>query len=117
MNCPRPQVNLIPLAPLVAATTTLAACTVPSALLLEFAGDYHNTTSVADLDGDGDLDVLLHNRRHEAEFTAFAVATFWLHQGDAGFTGQRSANSTILPGWTARLGDIDACLLYTSRCV
>jgi hypothetical protein len=99
---------LIPLALLVVAATTLAACTLPYALLLEFAGDYHNTTSVADLDGDGDLDVLLHNRRHEAEFTAFAVATFWLNQGDAGFTGRRSVASTILPGWAAQLGDIDA---------
>jgi hypothetical protein len=30
-------------------------------------GPYHNSTSVVDLDGDGDLDVVLNNLRHETE--------------------------------------------------
>jgi hypothetical protein len=32
---------------------------------------FYGATDLADLDGDGDLDVLLHNVRQEAEFTAF----------------------------------------------
>ncbi|MEJ2304564.1 MAG: hypothetical protein P8Y14_23810, partial [Anaerolineales bacterium] len=34
---------------------------------IDGCGPYHNTTSVADLDGDGDLDVVLNNLRHEAD--------------------------------------------------
>ena len=38
---------------------------------LDNQGTFHNTTDSADFDGDGDLDVLLHNVRTESEFTAF----------------------------------------------
>jgi hypothetical protein len=48
-------------------------------------GTYHNTTDLADLDGDGDLDVILHNVRTESEFTAFGGATLWFNQGDGQF--------------------------------
>jgi hypothetical protein len=44
-------------------------------------GTYHNITGLGDLDGDGDLDVVLHNVRNESEFTAFASTTLWINQG------------------------------------
>ena len=49
-------------------------------------GTYTNTAAPADLDGDGDLDVVLHNVRQEAEFTAFSQTTLWINQGEGKFT-------------------------------
>jgi hypothetical protein len=50
-------------------------------ITLDRRGTFHNTAGLDDLDGDGDLDVFLHNIRNESEFTAFSVATLWLNQG------------------------------------
>jgi hypothetical protein len=52
-------------------------------------GPYHNSTSVVDLDGDGDLDVVLSNLRHETETIIWAGATLWINQGGGEFTPRR----------------------------
>jgi hypothetical protein len=71
-------------------------------------GTFHNTTDLADLDGDGDLDVILHNVRSESEFTAFGVTTLWINQGDGRFVATRHLESIgAQPGWASAAGDMD----------
>jgi len=67
-------------------------------------GTFHNTTDLADLDGDGDLDVILHNVRTESEFTAFGGATLWINQGDGQFVARRLEEGG---GWASAAGDVD----------
>ena len=85
----------------------LAACTAPLALLLDSMGDFHATVDLADLDGDGDLDAVVHNVRNEAEFTAFSVTSLWFNDGAGNFTAHRIDSLPDGPGWAARAGDID----------
>jgi hypothetical protein len=71
-------------------------------------GTYHNTTDLADLDGDGDLDVVLHNLRNESEFTAFSVTTLWTNQGNGRFVARRLEGAEGEGGgWAAAAGDMD----------
>ena len=58
-------------------------------VMIDSSGTFHNVTDVADLDSDGDLDVVMHNVRTESEFTAFSVLTLWFNQGDGQFRAQR----------------------------
>jgi len=52
---------------------------------LDNRGTFHNTTDLADLDSDGDLDVILVNVRSESESVAFHQITFWFNQGNGRF--------------------------------
>ena len=70
-------------------------------------GTFHNVTDLADLDGDGDLDVILHNVRTESEFTAFGVTTLWLNQGDGRFVARRLEDAQGESGWDSAAGDVD----------
>jgi FG-GAP-like repeat len=56
---------------------------------IDGCGPYHNRASVADLDGDGDLDVVLSNLRHETETIVWAGATLWINQGGGKFAPRR----------------------------
>jgi hypothetical protein len=77
-------------------------------VMSEKLGTFHNTTDLADLDGDGDLDVILHNVRSEGEFTAFGVTTLWINQGDGLFVAARHLESIgAEPGWASAAGDMD----------
>jgi len=67
-------------------------------------GTFHNTTGLADLDGDGDLDVILHNVRNEAEFTVFSVTTLWINRGDGQFVARRLEEES---GLASAAGDVD----------
>jgi hypothetical protein len=70
---------------------------------LDGCGPYHNTTSVADLDADGDLDVVLSNLRHESETITWAGATLWINQG----AGQFTPENPKLGGPSTVAGDLD----------
>ncbi|MGD8402667.1 MAG: VCBS repeat-containing protein [Anaerolineales bacterium] len=78
---------------------------------IDSSGTFHNVTDVADLDGDGDLDVVMHNVRNESEFTAFSVLTLWFNLGDGQFNAQRLGDEHFGvgygPGWASAAGDVD----------
>jgi len=74
---------------------------------LDRRGTFHNTADLADLDGDGDLDVILHNVRNESEFTAFAVTTLWFNQGNGQFVARRLEGAQGESGWDSAAGDVD----------
>jgi hypothetical protein len=70
---------------------------------LDGCGPYQNTTSVVDLDNDGDLDVVLSNLRHESETIIWAGPTLWINQGGGKFTSRR----VDMGGPSTAAGDID----------
>ena len=73
---------------------------------LDLRGTFHNTADLADLDGDGDLDVILHNLRNESETVAFSQTTLWINQGG----GQFSPRFLKFPPYlylSAAAGDVD----------
>lgn len=76
-------------------------------VMTDSTGTFHAATAVADLDGDGDLDVLLHNVRQEADFTAFSVATLWFNEGEGQFTARQVEQDTHGGGWASAAGDVD----------
>lgn len=71
-------------------------------------GTFYSATDVADLDGDGDLDVLLHNVRQESEFTAFGGATPWFNESSGEFVARGLEYSSEGGGWASAAGDVDA---------
>lgn len=70
---------------------------------LDGCGPYYNTASAADLDGDGDLDVVLSNLRHENEIIVWAGSTFWINQGGSRFTPRKVEPD----GSSATAGDLN----------
>jgi hypothetical protein len=76
---------------------------------IDGCGPYHNRASAADLDGDGDLDVVLSNLRHETETIVWAGATLWINQGGGKFapTGGDFGGPYSTAGDVDGDGDID----------
>lgn len=70
---------------------------------IDGCGPYHSTTSLADLDGDGDLDVLLSGLRHESETTFWAGSVLWTNQGGGKFIPR----AVDYGGPSAAVGDVD----------
>jgi hypothetical protein len=74
-------------------------------------GTFHNVSDLADLDGDGDLDVVMHNVRTESEFTAFGGPSLWINQGGGQFVARRLGDDQWGTGWgggwASAAGDVD----------
>ena len=73
---------------------------------LEYRGTFYNAADAADLDGDGDLDVVLHNVGAESESAAFSQTTLWINEGQ----GKFSPRQLDLPPYlylSAAGGDVD----------
>ncbi len=70
----------------------------------ESGGTFRSTITLADLDGDGDQDVILGQTRWETESGSFAGITLWFNQGG----GQFVPDDQELPGgFSAAAADID----------
>jgi hypothetical protein len=70
---------------------------------IDGCGPYHYTTNVADLDGDGDPDVLLSGLRHETQTIFWAGSILWTNQGGGEFTPR----GVDYGGSSAAVGDVD----------
>jgi hypothetical protein len=71
-------------------------------IVTDRTGTYFMKAEVADLNGDGYLDVLQHGMRKESETTAFSGTILWWNQGNGRFTMER-----LEGGWDAAVGDLD----------
>jgi hypothetical protein len=77
-------------------------------LNLDNQGTFYVSASFADIDGDGDLDVIAQNLRQESAVTAFGGPQIWLNQGNRSFIRQIYE----LPlgesgGWDSTVADMD----------
>jgi hypothetical protein len=88
-------------------TLLLGALLISSPSILSFieswGSTYHSTSTVADFNGDGLLDVVVAHARYETESTIWAHTTLWTNQG-----GGRFAPARIAYHSAAAAGDVDS---------
>ena len=73
----------------------------------ETKGPFKNWTQVVDLEGDGDLDVVVSHTRWEAVDISWAGIGRWINQGDGQFELIREAEPDTFGGFGAGVGDVD----------
>lgn len=71
---------------------------------MDLRGTIHSSTDLADLDADGDLDVILAQTSWEGEDTSFAGISLWFNQGEGQFT---PGDQELPGGFSAAGGDLD----------
>jgi hypothetical protein len=70
-------------------------------------GPFKNWTQVVDLEGDGDLDVVISHTRWEDVDISWAGIGRWINQGDGQFALIREADPDTFGGCAAGVGDVD----------
>lgn len=73
----------------------------------ETKGPFKNWMQVVDLEGDGDLDVLVSHTRWEAKDLSWAGIGQWINQGDGKFQLLHEEGVNALGGYAAGAGDAD----------
>jgi hypothetical protein len=74
---------------------------------LDRQGSYFSSAVVADLNGSGLLDVVLHNTRQESVTVAFGSSSLWINQGAMQFTTQDPVELPPYLYVDATAGDVD----------
>ena len=73
----------------------------------ESKGPFKNWTQVVDLEGDGDLDVVISHTRWEDVDISWAGIGRWINQGGGKFELVREAEQESFAGFAAGAGDVD----------
>lgn len=75
----------------------------------ETKGPFKNSTQVVDLEGDGDLDVIVSHTRWEAVDESWAGIGMWVNRGEGTFELLRDRGTGTWPfgGFAAGAGDVD----------
>jgi hypothetical protein len=73
----------------------------------ETKGPFKNWTQVADLDGNGNLDVVVSHTRWEAVDESWAGIGRWINQGNDKFELRREDGTGYFAGFAAGAGDVD----------
>jgi hypothetical protein len=73
----------------------------------DYSGSFQYTSHVADFDGDGKLDVLVHQMRQESEITWWGHTLVWLNEGDGKFRLENLPQMPPYPYHDAAPGDFN----------
>ena len=86
---------------------SLTICASVSIYYWETKGPFKNWTQVVDLEGDGDLDVVVSHTRWERTAISWAGIGRWINQGNGKFELVREAGTEDFAGFAAGAGDVD----------
>jgi len=78
-----------------------------SLLYTETKGPFKNWTQVVDLEGDGDLDVVVSHTRWEGVDISWAGIGRWINQGNGDFELVHEDGTNNFAGFAAGVGDVD----------
>lgn len=78
-----------------------------SLLYTETKGPFKNWTQVVDLEGDGDLDVVVSHTRWEGVDISWAGIGRWINQGNGDFKLVHEDGTNNFAGFAAGVGDVD----------
>ena len=94
---------------ILAAVLSLPVYACASLAYTETKGPFKNWTQVVDLEGDGDLDVIVSHTRWEGEDLSWAGVGMWVNQGNGTFEllRDRGTGTWLFTGFAAGAGDVD----------
>jgi hypothetical protein len=92
---------------LLALLLSVPVCVGSSLAYTETKGPFKNWTQVTDLEGDGDLDVIVSHTRWEGLDLSWAGIGRWINQGNGAFTLVREEGTEYFAGNAAGAGDVD----------